>query len=40
MIFYPSGENSGGEIDIYHIDYIQRIVIQNNGAVTNEAINY
>lgn len=40
MIFYPSGENSGGEIDIYHSDYIQRIVIQNNGAVTNEAINY
>ena len=40
MIFYPSGENSGGEIDIYHNDYIQRIVIKNNGKVINEVIRY
>jgi len=40
VIFYPSGENSGGEINIYHIDYIQRIVIKNNGKVINEFINY
>ena len=24
LIFYPSGEISGGEIDLYHEDYIQR----------------
>ena len=40
MIFYPSGENSGGVIDIYHTDYIQRIAIKNNGKVTNEVISY
>ncbi len=40
VIFYPSGENSGGEINIYHNDYIQRIVIKNNGKVINEFINY
>ena len=31
MIFYPSGENSGGQIDIYHSNYIQRIIIFSNG---------
>ena len=40
MIFYPSGENSGGEIDIYHNDFIQRIAIKSNGKVINEIINY
>jgi len=40
MFFYPSGENSGGVIDIYHNDYIQRIVIKNNGKVINEVISY
>ena len=40
MIFYPSGENSGGVIDIYHADYIQRIAIKNNGKVINEVISY
>ena len=40
MIFYPSGENSGGEIDIYHNDFIQRIVIKSNGKVINETISY
>ena len=40
MIFYPSGENSGGEIDIYHNDFIQRIVIKSNGKVINEVISY
>jgi len=27
-------------IDIYHNDYIQRIVIKNNGKVINEVISY
>lgn len=40
LIFYPSGEISGGEIDLYHDDYIQRLVIKNNGKIYNEIINY
>ena len=40
MIFYPSGENSGGVIDIYHNDYIQKVVIKNNGEVINEVVGY
>ena len=40
MIFYPSGENSGGVIDIYHNDYIQKVVIRNNGEVINEVVSY
>mgnify|MGYP001997614277 FL=1 len=40
MIFYPSGENSGGVIDIYHNDYIQKVVIKNNGEVINEVVSY
>ena len=38
LIFYPSGEISGGEIDLYHEDYIQRVVIKNNGKIYNEII--
>ena len=38
LIFYPSGEISGGEIDLYHEDYIQRLVIKNNGKIFNETI--
>ena len=40
MIFYPSGENSGGQIDIYHSNYIQRLIIFSNGQITNEIISY
>ena len=40
MIFYPSGENSGGQIDIYHSNYIQRLVIFSNGKITDEIISY
>ena len=40
LIFYPSGENSGGIIDIYYEEYIQRIVINNNGKINNEVVNY
>ncbi len=40
MIFYPSGENSGGQIDIYHSNYIQRLIIFSNGQITDEIISY
>ena len=40
LVFYPSGENSGGIIDIYYEEYIQRIVINNNGKINNEVVNY
>ena len=40
IIFYPSGENSGGQIDIYHSNYIQRLIIFSNGQITDEIISY
>ena len=40
LIFYPSGEISGGEIEIYYEKYIHRLVIKNNGEIKNEVINY
>lgn len=40
ILFYPSGEISGGEIDIYFEDYIHRLVIKNNGKIYNEIIDY
>ena len=40
IIFYPSGENSGGVLNIYHEDYIQRVSIKNNGKILNEPISY
>ena len=40
LVFYPSGEISGGEFEIYHKDYIHRLIIKNNGEINNEVINY
>ena len=40
IIFYPSGENSGGQIDIYNSSYIQRIIIFSNGKTKDEIISY
>ncbi len=40
IIFYPSGENSGGQIDIYNSQYIQRIIIFSNGKTKDEIISY
>ena len=40
IIFYPSGENSGGQIDIYGPQYIQRIIIFSNGKTKDEIISY
>ena len=40
LIFYPSGESSGGLIYIYFDDYIQKIEINSNGNITSQIINY
>ena len=40
LIFYPSGESSGGLINIYFDDYIQKIEINSNGSITSKIINY
>ena len=31
LLFYPSGENSGGIIELYYEQNIQRLLIKNNG---------
>ena len=36
LLFYPSGENSGGIIELYYEENIQRILIKNNGEISNE----
>ena len=40
LIFYPSGESSGGLINIYFDDYIQKIEINSNGSITSQIVNY
>ena len=40
LIFYPSGENSGGVINIYFSEYEQEITINSNGKVQIEIISY
>ena len=40
IILYKSGENSGGQIDIYNSSYIQRIIILSNGKTKDEIISY
>lgn len=40
IVFYPSGENTGGIFDIYQSNNIQRIIIKNNGKIRNEIISY
>jgi prepilin-type N-terminal cleavage/methylation domain-containing protein len=40
LIFYPSGESSGGLINIYFEDYIQKIEINSNGSITSQIVNY
>jgi prepilin-type N-terminal cleavage/methylation domain-containing protein len=36
LIFYPSGENSGGIISIFLNDYTQQITINTNGKIISE----
>ena len=38
LIFYPSGENSGGIISIFLNDYTQQITINTNGKIISEII--
>ena len=40
LIFYPSGESSGGLINIYFDDYIKKIEINSNGSITSQIVNY
>ena len=40
LIFYPSGESSGGFINIYFDDYIQKIEINSNGSITSQIVKY
>ena len=40
LVFYPSGESSGGFISIYFEEYIQKIEINSNGNITSQIINY
>jgi prepilin-type N-terminal cleavage/methylation domain-containing protein len=40
LIFYPSGENSGGFINIYFDEYIQKIEINSNGNIASKIVNY
>lgn len=40
LIFYPSGESSGGLINIYFDDYIQKIEINSNGSITSQIVKY
>jgi prepilin-type N-terminal cleavage/methylation domain-containing protein len=40
LIFYPSGESSGGSINIYFDDYIKKIEINSNGSITSQIVNY
>ena len=40
LIFYPSGENSGGIINIFLNDHVQEILINSNGEIRINAISY
>ena len=40
LIFYPSGESSGGFINIFFDEYIQKIEINTNGKITSQITDY
>lgn len=40
LIFYPSGENSGGTLSIYHSSFILETTINTNGTIETKAIKY
>ena len=40
LIFYPSGENSGGIINIFLNDHVQEILINSNGEIEISVISY
>jgi len=40
LIFYPSGENSGGTLELHYSDFLQKITIKNNADIQNEITQY
>ena len=40
LIFYPSGENSGGTLELHDSDFIQKISVKNNADIQNEITQY
>ena len=40
LIFYPSGENSGGTLELHYSDFIQKISVKNNADIQNEITQY
>lgn len=40
LIFYPSGENSGGTLELHYSDFLQKITIKNNAVIQNEITKY
>jgi prepilin-type N-terminal cleavage/methylation domain-containing protein len=40
LIFYPSGENSGGVLNIYDPNFILEITIKNNGTIESKSTTY
>jgi prepilin-type N-terminal cleavage/methylation domain-containing protein len=40
ILFYPSGENTGGFINIFFDNYIQKIEFHTNGTITSQIIDY
>ena len=40
IIFYPSGESTGGYINIFFDEYIQKIEIKTNGKITSQVVDY
>lgn len=40
IIFYPSGENSGGILNIYNPNSILEITVNNNGTIKTKSIEY
>ena len=39
LIFYPSGENSGGILYIYFNDYTQELIVGKNGKIQSNILN-
>tara|TARA_B100000073_G_scaffold346769_1_gene359049 strand:+ start:1488 stop:2003 length:516 start_codon:yes stop_codon:yes gene_type:complete len=40
LVFYPSGENSSGILEIYHKDYVEKLSILSNGELNSEHIKF
>ena len=40
LLFYPSGENSGGILEIQHNEFLEKIILNNNAEIISETIKY